>query len=96
MSFGRKLRRAKANKSKKEAEKALAEKVSLFGHLPDKCLTCEKPFNKMDKEQVRSWNVVVKQEKETVRLYCPECWNTAINLIKETKEGLINRKRKEE
>lgn len=96
MSFGRKLRRAKANKSKKEAEKALAEKVALFGHLPDKCLTCEKPFNKLDKEQVMAWNVVVKQEKETVRLYCPECWNTAINLIKETKEGLINRKRKEE
>ena len=96
MSFGRKLRRAKANKSKKEAEKALAEKVALFGHLPDKCLTCEKPFNKLDKEQVMAWNVVVKQEKETVRLYCPECWNTAINLIKETKEGLISGRRKEE
>tara|TARA_R110000765_G_scaffold331864_1_gene422689 strand:- start:307 stop:597 length:291 start_codon:yes stop_codon:yes gene_type:complete len=96
MSFGRKLRRAKANKSKKEAEKALAEKVALFGHLPDKCLTCEKPFNKLDKEQVMAWNVVVKQEKEVVRLYCPECWNTAINLIKETKEGLVSGRRKEE
>ena len=49
MSIERKLRRANAKKKKKDAEKALGEKVALFGLLPDKCLTCEKPFNKMDR-----------------------------------------------
>ena len=92
MNLKRKLRRAQAKKGKKKAEKALAEKVALFNHLPDKCLTCEKSFDKMNKEQVMSWNVVVKQKEDVVRLYCPDCWNTAINLIKEVKEGLIKRK----
>jgi len=84
MSFKRKLRRAQTIKGKKNAEKALAEKVVLFEYLSDKCLTCEKPFDKMDKEQVMSWNVVVHKDPKKVNLYCPNCWNKAINIIKET------------
>jgi DNA-directed RNA polymerase subunit RPC12/RpoP len=86
MSFSRKLRRNKANKSKKAAEKELATKVALFGKLSDKCLTCEKPFDKMDKEQVMTWNVVVRQQEEKVNLYCPECWDNAKQLVKEIME----------
>jgi len=82
MSFSRKIRRAKANKSKKTAEKELATKVALFGKLPDKCLTCKKPFDKMDKEQVLAWNVVVRKQEEKVNLYCPECWGRAKQLVK--------------
>tara|TARA_R110002110_G_scaffold201025_1_gene411856 strand:- start:518 stop:829 length:312 start_codon:yes stop_codon:yes gene_type:complete len=93
VNIKRKIRRSQANKSKKKAEKALAEKVALFGHLPNKCLTCEKPFDKMNREQVMTWNVVVRQEEEKVNLYCPECWDKAIKLIKEAKEGLLNKKR---
>ena len=93
MSFKRKLRRAQATKGKKNAEKALAEKVALFGHLGDKCLTCEKPFDRLNREQVMTWNVVVTQNKEAVRLYCPTCWNRAVKLIKETKEELLNKKK---
>ena len=63
MSLERKLRRKQANKAKKKADKELAAKVALFGHLPNKCLTCEAPFDKLDREQVMSWNVVVRQEK---------------------------------
>ena len=92
MSLERKLRRAQAKKGKKKAEDALAEKVALFGHLDDKCLTCEKPFNKMDKEQVVTWNVVVRQEEEKVNLYCPQCWNKAQEIIEGLKERFKNKK----
>ncbi len=94
MSLERKLRRAQAKKEKKKAEKALAEKVALFGHLGNKCLTCEKPFNKMDKEQVMTWSVVVRQEEEKVNLYCPDCWNKAREIIDGLKDRLQSKKEK--
>ena len=83
MSYSRKIRRTK---SKKLAEKELATKVALFEKLPSKCLTCENPFDKMDKEQVTTWNVVVRQQEEKVHLYCPECWGKAKQLIKDMME----------
>ncbi len=92
MSIERKLRRANAKKKKKDAEKALGEKVALFGLLPDKCLTCETPFNKMDREQVMSWSVVVRQEEEKVNLYCPDCWNKAQEIINDFRKRLEDKK----
>jgi len=86
MGLERKLRRNKANKAKKKADKDLAAKVALFGKLPDKCLTCEAPFDKLDREQVMSWNVVVRRETEKVNLYCPECWDNAQQAIKKYME----------
>ena len=86
MSLERKLRRKKTNKAKKKAEKELAAKVALFGHLPNKCLTCEAPFDKLNREQVMSWNVVVRQETEKVNLYCPECWDNAQQIVKQYME----------
>jgi len=88
MSIERKMRRKNAKKSKKLAEKDVAAKVALFGKLPDYCLTCEEPFDKMNKEQVTSWNVVVNQDKEEVRLYCPNCWEKAQEIIKDFKKHL--------
>ena len=87
-SIKRKLRRKKAHKGKKLAEKELATKIALFDKLPSSCLTCEKDFDKTNKEQVMSWNVVVRQEQEVVNLYCPECWENAIKIIKDFKEHL--------
>ena len=92
MSLERKLRRAKANKSKKLAEKELATKIALFGKLPDKCLTCEKSFDKMDREQVMAWNVVVREKEEKVNLYCPDCWNLAQKIVIEAFNGPENTK----
>ena len=87
MSLERKLRRKKANKKKKKAEKDLAAKVALFGNLPDKCLTCEEPFDKLDREQVMNWNVVVRQQTGKVNLYCPACWDNAQQIIKQYMEN---------
>ena len=86
MSLERKLRRKQAKKGKKNAEKELAAKVALFGNLPNKCLTCDKPFDKLDREQVMSWSVVVRQKEEKVNLYCPKCWGNAQQVIKKYME----------
>tara|TARA_R100000995_G_C3484056_1_gene125961 strand:+ start:4272 stop:4556 length:285 start_codon:yes stop_codon:yes gene_type:complete len=88
MSFSRKIRRQKANKKKKIAEKEMATKVALFGKLPSKCLTCDKPFDKMNKEQVMSWSVVVRENEDRVNLYCPPCWERAQKMVQEFKKYL--------
>ena len=49
-----------------------------------------KPFDKKSKEMARTWNIVVPPDK-TIRLYCPECWSTAQNIIEEFKERITNR-----
>ncbi len=82
----RKLRRDKQNAAKKELQK----KVGLFSKLEDHCLVCQKGFDKKSKDMVMSWSVVVKEEK--VRLYCPECWTRAKQLIEEIKNGYTNTK----
>jgi hypothetical protein len=75
----RKIQRAK----KKRAEKELQDKMFMFDKLGDACLTCDKPFDKKDKEQVQSWNVVVRKKEKKVNLYCPECWTKAQDIIEE-------------
>ena len=77
-----KLRNIKRNKDKK-IKQDIQEKMFMFDKLGDSCETCEKPFDKKDKEQVSTWNVVVKEEEGVVRLYCPECWNKAVEIIQD-------------
>jgi len=64
----------------------MQQALGLFDKIPDKCLTCESEFDKTNKEMVASWRVVVQKAKETVRLYCPACWETAIKIVKEYNE----------
>ena len=94
MSLERKLRRKKAHQAQKSAEKEVATKVTLFGKLGDKCLTCEKRFDKMDKEQVATWNVVIREEEEIVRLYCPDCWDKAVEIVQNFKKHLEEKNKK--
>ena len=79
----RKIQRAK----KKRAEKELEEKMFMFDKLGDECLACQEPFDKKNKEQVKSWNVVVRKKEKKVNLYCPECWTKARNVIEEFARG---------
>ena len=72
--MNREQRRALA---KNKGAQDIEEQVALFNKLPEHCLTCEKPYNKNDKEMAMSWSVVVHGEEEVVRLYCPECWQKA-------------------
>jgi len=78
----REQRRAAAKAAKKDENKELSEKIFLFEQMPDECSACIKPFDKTDKEMVKSWNVVVREKENIVRLYCPDCWQKAIEVIK--------------
>jgi hypothetical protein len=85
------LKRKIKRKKLKQAEKELATKVSLFGLLGDQCLVCAKPFDKKNKEQVMSWSVVVKNEKNEVNLYCPDCWSKAAEIVNDFKKRVEER-----
>ncbi|MAL42821.1 hypothetical protein [Hyphomonas sp.] len=86
--MNRQQRRAAAKQAGKEGNKELETKIALFGKLPDECLTCEKPFDKTNKDMVMSWNVVVHGDQEVVRLYCPECWSKAMEITEDFKKRL--------
>ena len=87
--MNREQRRAAAKQMKKDGNEELAEKVVLFGKLEDECLVCAKPFDKKDKEMVMSWSVVVREKEEKVNLYCPDCWNGALDMLKRAKEEIL-------
>ena len=60
--------------------------MDMFDKLPNHCLVCLTPYDKKDKKMVTTWNVVVREKEKIVRLYCPECWNKAVDLIKEVQD----------
>ena len=70
-------------KDQTPSERNLSEKIFMFDQIPDACTTCAEPFDKADKSMAFSWRVVVKEEKQQVRLFCPEC-------INKTKEAIEN------
>jgi predicted RNA-binding Zn-ribbon protein involved in translation (DUF1610 family) len=78
-------------KKRKDVEKDFKQKINMFDKLPDFCLTCEEPFDKTDIEQVSSWKVVVKSQEETVRLYCPSCFDTATQIVKDFEKRVKER-----
>ena len=84
MGLARKLRRVK----KKQLGKDIKKTLGLFDKIPDHCLTCFAPYDKMDKEQVKTWNVVVREKEDKVNLYCPDCWNSAANLLEEIRKDI--------
>ncbi len=89
--MNRKQRRAAAKQSKQAGQEEVAEKIALFGLMPDHCLTCEEPFDKTNKVMVEAWSVVVREEKELVRLYCPECWQKAREILEDFEKRLRER-----
>tara|TARA_R110000824_G_scaffold72996_2_gene186029 strand:+ start:17805 stop:18089 length:285 start_codon:yes stop_codon:yes gene_type:complete len=84
------VRKVKPKKNK-AAEKDLKQKLGLFDQIPEECLACAEPFDRQNREQVMSWNVVVKRDPEVVRLYCPDCWQKAISVVKDFEEKIKER-----
>lgn len=78
-------------KKRKNTEKDLKQKLGLFDQLPENCLSCEKPFDKTDIKEVSTWKVVVKSEQELVRLYCPDCFQTATQIVKDFEKRIQER-----
>ena len=69
------------SRSIRRRKKKLKNKMNMFGHLPDECSSCLDPFDKKNREMVQSWSVVVREKEKVVRLYCPDCWDTAKAVI---------------
>jgi hypothetical protein len=80
-SLKRKLEKKKSADKKKEAENKLSSSLMMFDKIPDKCLTCEESFDKKSRDMVQSWQVMVKGEN--VRLFCPNCWQKAKDVVNE-------------
>jgi hypothetical protein len=81
--MNRKQRRAKDSQIRKDGNEELAAQVAMFGKLPEECTACTSPYDKTDKQMATTWSVVVRKEDDDnpVRLYCPDCWNTAQEVI---------------
>ena len=83
--MNRQQRRARDRQIKKSKQKKtdLEQKLGLFELIPEDCFICHKGFNKKDKEMVKTWNVVVREQERSVKIYCPECWSRAVEILKE-------------
>ena len=83
--MNRKQRRArdKIIKKSKAETSDMEQKLGLFDLMPDECFVCHKGFDKTNKVMVQSWNVVVREKEQSVKIYCPTCWNRAVELLKQ-------------
>ena len=84
MSFKRKMMRRKMKESKKEFKSIMG----MFDILPDKCKTCDAPYDRNNKEQANTWTVVVRESQKKVNLYCPTCWNQAKQTLSDIEDYL--------
>jgi len=89
--MNRAQRRAAAKQAKKDGNPELEEKIALFGKLEDECLVCAKSFDKSDKDMVMSWHVIVRENEDKVNLYCPGCWDAAIEIAEDFYKRLETR-----
>ena len=83
--MNRKQRRALKKELKKQEglDDAIAEKMMMFDRLPEECSACTKSFDKANHDMVSSWSVVVRNDEQQVRLYCPTCWDAAQKAVKQ-------------
>ena len=79
----RKIKRNIQKRKAKEAKEKMAETVGLFNKIPDHCLACKTPFDKTNKDMVFKWRVTVDTAAEKVKLYCPQCWAIAQQIIED-------------
>jgi len=59
----------------------MKQQLNMFDKIPSACLTCEKPFDKLNKEDVKSFRVVVRESQGKVHLYCDGCWQKATTIV---------------
>ena len=79
----RRLKR-KRQKDKKRLDKDMQDvknNIALFQRRPDECSACNKKFPEKDREAHMTWQVVVRNEEKTVRLFCPDCLEKAKQVV---------------
>ena len=81
-----KIRKAGKKKKALRAEKEMAQKMNMFDKIPNACMSCDKDFDKKDRDMIMSWTVVVRKEQEQVNLWCPECWVRAQETLADMQE----------
>ena len=85
----KKIKRAKKKKKEKaqaqEEQQRLKKQMNMFDRLPEACSTCEADFPKT-REAHTTWRVVVKEEKQKVWLFCPDCQEKAKELVEKQNE----------
>ena len=64
----------------------MKKQLTMFGGLGEECMSCKESFDKKSMEHVKTWKVVVRQDKNRVSLYCPECWGKAKELVEQLEE----------
>jgi len=75
-----------------DTQEKMSDQLALFEKLPDSCDTCQKEFDKKDKDMILSWTVLVKQE--IVRLFCPTCIEKVKEVFSERGENIDSRPEK--
>ena len=78
-------RAAKKKKEKKlaqEQDQKMRNQMNMFDRFPKVCNTCDEVFPKT-REAHMSWKVVVRNEEQQVRLFCPACLDKAAKLVEE-------------
>jgi alkyl hydroperoxide reductase subunit AhpC len=80
-------KKIKRNKKKKKEKKLaadqqqrLSKQMNMFDRMPDVCSVCKSGFPKT-REAHMSWKVVVRNEEQQVRLFCPSCQDKASKLM---------------
>ena len=63
----------------------MKKQMGMFDRLPESCSACEKEFPKT-REAHMTWRVVVRNEKQQVRLFCPECQEKAKKVLENNNE----------
>ena len=85
----KKLKRVAKKKKEKAASHAtqtkLKKQINMFDRLPSECSACQKKFPKT-REAHMSWQVVVYNERQLVRLFCPECQEKAARIVGDKSE----------
>ena len=80
----KKLKRAVKKKKEKAASEQLQNKLkqqmNMFDRLPQTCSACAKVFPKT-REAHMTWKVTVRNKKQQVRLFCPDCLEKAKQLV---------------
>ena len=68
-----KLNRKQRRALQKVAGKSATSTIDLMLNIGDKCLTCNKSFDRMSKEMAMTWFIEVYNGAKETKLYCPEC-----------------------
>ena len=79
--MNRKQRRALEKQVGGKTSQNFSDKISQFNKLPEQCSVCEEEFDRTDREMLKSWSVVIRQE--IVRLFCPCCMGKAKQVVQQ-------------